>query len=81
MAGNQEAGSTPGRANLRTRRIRCWKCSKVSRMHVDMTCPACGIYNQVRPKESLGYQILMWILWLDVAITLGTVVLVAESCG
>jgi hypothetical protein len=50
-------------------------------MHVDMTCPACGIYNQVRPKESLGYQILMWILWLDVAITLGTVVLVAESCG
>jgi len=61
--------------------MRCWKCSRVSRMNEDMTCPACGIYNPAPPKESLGYRILIWILWVDVAISIGSAVLLAASCG
>ena len=37
--------------------------------------------SQVRPKESLGYRILMAFLWVDVTITIVLVVFLAGSCG
>jgi hypothetical protein len=55
-------------------RIRCRDCRKEFDTHVARPCPHCGVHNRVPPRESLGYRILMVILWIDVAITIGSAI-------
>jgi uncharacterized paraquat-inducible protein A len=81
MAENQEGVSSRGGGRLRERRIRCWNCDKAFKTDADRPCPGCGAHNQVRRRESLGYRILMVFLYIDVAITLGSIVYLAGSCG
>ena len=81
MTENQEPGSTRGVETSTTRRIRCWNCYQAFEADADGRCPGCGTYNAARRKKSLGYRILVVFLWIDVAITLGSVVYLAASCG
>lgn len=74
MVKNEEGDSTRGGKPAKTKRIQCWNCQKVFRTNVDGPCPSCGSLNRLRYKESLGYRILIAILWMDVAFTIGIVI-------
>jgi DNA-directed RNA polymerase subunit RPC12/RpoP len=81
MAEKQEASSTRRGRKPKLTRTYCVGCWTEFKTDGEIPCPACG-HRAVLPKpESLGYRVLIWILWVDVAITIGTVVLVAGSCG
>jgi hypothetical protein len=82
MAENPRGSSTREGGRLKMRRISCWNCYKAYKTDVDAPCPDCGSHNPVvRPKESLGYRILVAFLWVDVAFTVVFVVFLAASCA
>jgi DNA-directed RNA polymerase subunit RPC12/RpoP len=81
MAEKQEASSTDRGRKRKMTWTYCVGCWREFKTDGEIPCPACG-HSPVLPKpESLGYRILMWILWVDAAISIGMGILLVGSCG
>jgi DNA-directed RNA polymerase subunit RPC12/RpoP len=81
MAEKQEAGSTRRDGKRKMTRTYCVGCWREFKTDGEIPCPACGSSPVLPKPESLEYRILIWILWVDAAISIGMGILLVGSCG